>query len=397
MKRVTIRPPRLRTLEDTEGRHATWTELFYDLVFVVAVAAVGGRLLDDPSWSGIGLFAGYFIPIWWAWVSYTFYADRFDTDDFGQRILAIGQMITIALMAASISGDEATSSIAFAASYATTRVILMIMYVRARRHVPITRELITGYLKGFGAEVAIWLISIAVPEPGRYWLWALGLAVSFATPYAMRKVQATVPLDVEHLPERFGLFTILVLGESMAATIIAVSHATWSLTLVVNASLAVSAAAGLWWVYFDNMQGSVVRRVAEKPKAWKPTLWIYAHMPLTASLVVFAIGLEQAVADHISHGEHWLSAGGGALALICMGLISVANERDGASTGETAKARRRFAGAGVAVLLGVIGSSLEGGPGPGWWLAALVVVATWQVGADIYAVESAASNAEAAT
>ncbi len=224
MKYVMIRPPRLRTVEDGEGRHATWTELFYDLVFVVAVAALGGRLLADISWAGVGRFVGFFIPIWWAWASYTFYADRFDTDDFGQRVLAVAQMVTIAIMAASISGDLADSSVVFAAAYAVTRAILLIMYARARKHVPITRQLVTGYIRGFGAEILIWTVSIFTPTPARFWLWAIGLAVSFATPYTLRKIQSKVPLDIEHLPERFGLFTILVLGESIAATVVAVQE-----------------------------------------------------------------------------------------------------------------------------------------------------------------------------
>lgn len=379
MKQVSFRPPRLRTVEDGDGRrHATWTELFYDLVFVVAVAALGVRLLEDISWGGVGAFLGYFVAIWWAWASFTFYADRFDTDDFGQRLLAVAQMVTIALMAASISGADADSSVAFAASYLAARVILLLMYARARRHVEETRELLTGYLRGFSIEVAIWAISLFVPTPARFWLWALGLLVSFATPYAMRKVQSKVPLDVEHLPERFGLFTILVLGESIAATVIAVSHETWSLNLVLNAGLAVAIAAGVWWMYFDNMQGSVVRRTGERSKAWKPTVWIYSHMPLGAALVILAVGLEQAVADHLDHGGHWLSAGGFAGAFAFMATISIANERDGVRGPHHQRAQRRLIGAAIAVGLGIAFSAL-GEPDQTVWLLALAVLAAYGV------------------
>lgn len=382
MKYVMIRPPRLRTVEDGEGRHATWTELFYDLVFVVAVAALGGRLLEDISWQGVGRFLGFFIPIWWAWASYTFYADRFDTDDFGQRLLAVAQMVTIAIMAASISGDLADSSVVFAAAYAITRAILLFMYARARKHVPVTRQLVTGYLRGFGVEILIWTVSIFTPTPVRFWLWAIGLAVSFATPYVLRKIQSKVPLDVEHLPERFGLFTILVLGESMAATVVAVSGAPWSLELIVNASLAVSVAAGLWWVYFDNMQGSVVRRTGDKPKAWKPTVWIYSHMPLGAALIMVAVGLEQAVAKHLDHGEHWLTAGGMAASLGLMALINLANERDGHRGIDTDKAIRRLIGAAVVLLAGLV-VHLAGSPSPTLWLVVLLAIAVSQVASDL--------------
>lgn len=388
MKYVTIRPPRLRTLEDTKARHATWTELFYDLVFVVAVAALGGRLLANTSWAGFGVFIGFFAPIWWAWASYTFYADRFDTDDFGQRVLAVAQMITIALMAGSISGNTADSSVAFAASYVVTRLILVIMYARARKHVPITRQLLTGYLKGFSAEVVIWTISIFTPTPARYWLWAVGLIVSVATPFAMRKIQSKVPLDVEHLPERFGLFTILVLGESMAATVVAISESAWSFELVVNSALAVSIAAGLWWMYFDNMEGSVVRRTGERPKAWKPTAWIYAHMPLGASLVIVAVGLEQAVSKHLDHGEFWLTSGGMAGALGFMALINLANEKDGKRGVNTLRAIRRLLGAGLVLAAGLI-AQLVGPPHATVWLIFLLAVAVLEVASDLIIVAQA--------
>ena len=89
-----MRPPQLRTTDtEGEGRSATWLELFYDLVFVVAVAALGHRLLVDHHWGGALAFAGLFVPLWWSWASFTFYADRYDTDDLGQRLLAVAQMV----------------------------------------------------------------------------------------------------------------------------------------------------------------------------------------------------------------------------------------------------------------------------------------------------------------
>ena len=92
-------PPRLRTLDDEDERHATWLELFFDLVFVVAVAQLADGLAADPSVHGFLVFAGLFVPVWWAWVGYTFYADRFDTDDPLHRILMIAGMFGVAVLA----------------------------------------------------------------------------------------------------------------------------------------------------------------------------------------------------------------------------------------------------------------------------------------------------------
>ena len=96
-------PPRLRALEDDgDERHATWLELFFDLVFVVAVAQLADGLGEDPSVHGFLVFAGLFVAVWWAWVGYTFYADRFDTDDPPHRILKIAGMFAEPVLASVI-------------------------------------------------------------------------------------------------------------------------------------------------------------------------------------------------------------------------------------------------------------------------------------------------------
>ena len=97
-------PPRLRTVEDDDGdeRHATWLELFFDLVFVVAVAQLADGLAADPSVHGFLVFAGLFVAVWWAWVGYTFYADRFDTDDPPHRVLMLVGMFLVAVLASVI-------------------------------------------------------------------------------------------------------------------------------------------------------------------------------------------------------------------------------------------------------------------------------------------------------
>jgi hypothetical protein len=234
---VQVAPPRLRTAAEEGERSATWLELFYDLVFVVAVAILVGRLLEDITGPGVASFFGYFALLWWLWASHTYYADRYDTDDLVYRLLAAGQMVAIVVVAASLSGDAAGSTRAFAFGYAASRVLLVVMYVRAYRHVSETRALVKGYLIGFGIATAVWAASALVPDEMRVVLWAVALSIDLATPWVMRSEQARVPLDVSHLPERFGLFTILVLGESMAAVVAGLSHISWAFVPTLTAGL----------------------------------------------------------------------------------------------------------------------------------------------------------------
>lgn len=386
MRRTMLRPPCLRTTAtEAEERKVTWTELFYDLVFVVAVAGLGQRLLQDSTLAGFFAFAGLFVPLWWAWAGFTFYADRYDTDDLGQRLLAVAQMVAVALMAASISGGAAESLTAYALAYVAARAVLIVMYLRARRHVAATRSLVTGYVRGMAVAAAIWLVSVLVPAPWRYVVWVIGLAVDFATPYRLRRVQAQVPLDIAHLPERFGLFTILVLGESIAAVVAGLDHEGWTAGVAVMGALSVLIATGLWWVYFDNLDGTVVRRRADQRTAWKPTAWIYAHLPLVIALIVTSVGLEQAI---IAVGHHemgsagrWLLVGGVAGVFAMLALLHVATE-PGESSSAVAQQKwmigSRLAGSLLVVLAGLlIGASV-------WPLViALTAICALQVAGDV--------------
>lgn len=328
MSVIRVSPPQLRTKEDEGHRTATWLELFYDLAFVVAVAVIAARLVADVSWAGVVSFFGYFALLWWLWASHTYYADRYDTDDLVYRLLAAAQMVAVVVIAASLSPDVAGSTRAFAFGYAVSRWLLVVMYWRAYRHVEETRELVKGYLAGFGSAAVVWTASSLVPENTRIVLWAAALAIDLATPWVMRKQQARVPLDVSHLPERFGLFTILVLGESIAAVVTGLSHSEWAFGPTTTAAIGIGVATAMWWLYFDNARGSVVRRDASVRRTWRPTVWIYTHLLLAAGLGASGVGIEIAVAE-AGHGpmpsaDRWLLVGSVVSVFLALALIQLA-------------------------------------------------------------------------
>lgn len=358
MSLVQVAPPRLRTAAEEGERSATWLELFYDLVFVVAVAVLVERLVHDITGAGVGSFFGYFALLWWLWASHTYYADRYDTDDLVYRLLAAGQMVAIVVLAASLSGDAAGSTRAFAIAYAASRVLLLVMYMRAYRHVTETRALVKGYLTGFGIATVVWSASALVPDEMRIALWAVALSIDLATPWVMRSEQARVPLDVSHLPERFGLFTILVLGESMAAVVAGLSHISWAFVPTLTAALSVGIVTALWWLYFDNTSGSVVRRDAAVRRTWRPTGWIYTHLILAAALASSAVGLERAVSE-AGHGpmpgaDRWLLVGSVSVVLAALALIQFASTYAGSPGRQIAITR--LIGIPFLVLVGFLGA-----------------------------------------
>ena len=383
MKFAAIAPPRLRTIEESE-RTATWLELFYDLVFVAAVAMMGTRLVHEVSWAAIASYLAYFALVWWLWASHTFYADRYDTDDLIYRLLAGAQMVAVAVIAVSLSLGEAGSTQVFALGYTAARLVLLLLYARAYRHVSGTRALVRGYLIGFGSASAIWLISIFAPEPARFWLWGLAFAVDLATPYAVRKIQAAAPLDVSHLPERFGLFTILVLGESIVAVTVGLSHVAWQTSTTVVGILGLGAATCLWWINFEHLDGSVIRRRGEG-KNWRPTVWIYSHLPLAAALAMFGVSIELAIvgADHgheYPGADRWLLVVSVALAFAAMAAIQVASVRPGQDHLRAWAIRSRLAGIPLVLVIGLI-------PGLSavWTMVLVTAVCTAEVLSDLFA------------
>jgi low temperature requirement protein LtrA len=244
--------------------------------------------------------------------------------------------------------------------------------------------LVRGYIIGFGSASAIWLISIFTPEPARFWLWGVAFAVDLATPYAVRKIQAAAPLDVSHLPERFGLFTILVLGESIVAVTVGLSHVAWQTQTTLVGIFGLGAATCLWWINFEHLDGSVIRRRGEG-KNWRPTVWIYSHLPLAAALAMFGVSVELAIvgADHgheYPSGDRWLLAASVALAFASMAAIQVASVRPGQEHLRVWAIRSRLAGIPLVLVIGLI-------PGLSavWTMVLVTAVCTVEVLADLFA------------
>ncbi len=365
-------------------RTATWLELFYDLVFVAAVAMMGTRLVHDTTWTGVASYLAYFALVWWLWASHTFYADRYDTDDLTYRLLAGAQMVAVALIAVSLSLGEAGSTQVFAIGYTAARLILLVLYGRAYRHVPETRDLVRGYLVGFGAASVVWFASIIVPEPARFWLWAAALVVDLATPFVMRKKQAAVPLGVSHLPERFGLFTILVLGEAIVAVTVGLSHVSWQPSTTLVGVFGLGAATCLWWINFDNHEGSVVRRRGDQ-KNWRPTVWIYSHLPLAIALAMFGVSVELAIiaadAGHDYLGaDRWLLVGSVALAFAAMAAIQTASVRSDQEQLRRSVIINRLLGIPLLLLVGLIP-----GIGAAWTMVLVTAVCSGEIVADLVA------------
>ncbi len=286
-------------------------------MFVAAVSQLGTALARDPSAAVFARYTGLFVVIVWAWIVYTLYTNRFDTDDLVFRLAKSGAMVAIAALAVNLhrlmaGGDGA---VGFAAGYVVLRLLLLALYGRARHHVHGQgHRLADLYLAGYSFTMGLWLLSIFIPGPYRYVLWGVAMLIDLAIPirgWAVLKGRAVV---VSHLTERFGTFFIIVLGESVVAVVAGVAGLEFTVESWIVAGLCFVVVLCTWWIYFDLADTSVVGRGA------LGLVYVYCHFPLLAGVAAFGAGTKLAI-EHgaqpaLAAGTRWALAGGiGAFAL----------------------------------------------------------------------------------
>lgn len=323
-----LEPPRLRTTEDPGGeRHATWFELFFDLVFAAAVVELATALADDPTSAVFGRFAGLFLTIAWAWTGFAVYANRFDTDDLIYRLIKGGAAMATAAIAIEIptvmAGDGGT--VAFAIGYAVVRLLLVALYVRAWLHVREEgRRLIDIYIVTFTLTACLWLVSTMFPVPYRFILWGVAFGVDVCVPPFAWPTLGPSPIVVSHVTERFGQFFIVVLGQSIASVVAAVAGFQFSLEAWVLAGTCFVVALCLWWIYFDLADTSVVGR------GTLGLVFLYGHFPLFPGVAAFSAGTTLAIthADEsaLGAGARWALAGGLAAFVLSLAAMHIAAE-----------------------------------------------------------------------
>jgi low temperature requirement protein LtrA len=323
-----LEPPRLRTGADPdEERHATWFELFFDLVFLAAFGQLGDGLARDPSAGSFARFAGLFVVVAWAWVLYTLYANRFDTDDLVFRLSKSGAMLAIAAIAVNLNHAMTGrgGTVGFAIGYVVVRSLLIGLYVRAHNHVAGEGRRLTGiYLVGYSLTTGLWLLSIFVPVPARFVLWTVAMAVDLVVPTRAWAALHGHSIVVSHLTERFGTFFILVLGGSVVGAVVGVAGFEFTWESWVAAGLCFAVGLLLWWLYFDLADTSVVGRGA------LGLIFVYGHFPLLAGVAAFGAGTRLVVAEAghagLSAGARWALAGGIAAFALSLALFHVAAE-----------------------------------------------------------------------
>ncbi|WP_276248387.1 low temperature requirement protein A [Haladaptatus sp. YSMS36] len=288
-------PPRVYTTD--KPRHATWLELFFDLVYVAAIAELGGLLHDDPSVSGFLGFAGLFFIVLYTWLGFTLYADQFDTDDLFHRLGMAATMLGVIILTATIHDALRGGSVAFTLAYLLLRVLMIGMYLRAWFSIPDMRLFTEAVILSTAASAVVWASSLLVSEPWRFVIWGLSYVVGLATTTVVYVGSDTIPKPTSHYSERLGLFTILVLGETVIAIAVETSGTDWGFNSGLVAGAGFIVVLALWWTYFRHVDEWFLHRAFNEDKgAWSRVreyslVHVLSHYLVYVGIVAAGVGI----------------------------------------------------------------------------------------------------------
>jgi low temperature requirement protein LtrA len=361
-ERPLFEPPRIRSEE--EGKRPTsWLEFFFDLVFVVAVDQVARRLQHGVTGHGVIVYLALYGPIWWAWVGFVLYTDRFGTDDLGDRfltLLQIGAALVIAAAAMQATSDRAA---AFAIAYGAFRLILAARYALAAHYVHEARRECTRQSIGFALAAVVWIASAAVPAPWRFWMWGVGFGVDLLTPFASPRMHEIVPPDPDHIEERFGTFINISLGEGFVGLVEAMRDQSWSGTVLATAVLSLLVGFSIWWGFFDTLDQAPIAQVRERKQTAPYKIWIFSQLPLAAGVAAAGIAVGNLVHDAdapvLEDSSRWLVCGMVALCYAAHAIVHVAYAKAGAGRQGWLIVARKIPTIAAALLLGAFGAGLS--------------------------------------
>jgi low temperature requirement protein LtrA len=317
-----IRPAPMREF-DVGDRTATWLELFFDLCFVAAIAALADGLHSDPTLQGLWHFAALFVPVWWAWMEFTWFATAWDNDDLLHRLGMLVAMLLVIVLAAGIPRVYEGNDDLFVMAYVGLQAVLVVMFARVLPHAGDAHRFARNYLIGDAVGGLIMLSSLLVDPPLRYWVWAVAVLELMAAPIFAVRAYEGQPFDSRHIPERYGLFTIIVLGESVVVVAARLGDVRLDGGAIASALLGFGIAAAIWWSYFETVSSTSLSR----ERVGASFLWGYGHLMGFAGIAAAAIGVELAIeagaaADHgLSLATRLMLCGG--IASFLVSLVAV--------------------------------------------------------------------------
>ncbi len=285
-----------------EGERVTPLELFFDLVFVLAITQCTALMSHDPTWSGLAQGLLVLGMLWWAWVGYAWLTSVIDPEEGAVRLVIFGAMAALLIVSLCVPDAFGSLALVFALAYGAVRIAHIGLFMLASPEDDALRHSVLGL--AFSTAIAISLLVVASLFDGlaQGAIWLLALALDMGGPYLFgSEGWKLVP---GHFAERHSLIVIIALGESIVA--IGVGAGELDFGIGVAAVLGVGLAAAMWWAYFDIVAIVSGRRLidAEPGRARNEMArdsYSYLHLPMVAGIVLAALGMKKTIAHVDGH------------------------------------------------------------------------------------------------
>jgi low temperature requirement protein LtrA len=292
------RAPRLTAVLREEER-VTPLELFFDLVFVLAITQCTALIAATPTWQGIARGLLVLGVLWWCWVAYAWLTSVVDPEEGLVRIVIFAAMAGLLVAALCVPDAFGDTALLFACAYGIVRAAHIALFVIVGRGDPQFMRSTLGLAGGTATGVGLLVVASATDGLLQGVLWALALVIDMAEPYFFGA--EGWHLAPGHFAERHGLIVLIALGESIVAIGVG-AKAGVDAGVVAAAVVGVAVAAAFWWLYFDVVALVAERRLATAPvgrvqNEMARDSYSYLHFPMVAGIVLVALGMKKTLAD----------------------------------------------------------------------------------------------------
>jgi low temperature requirement protein LtrA len=284
-----------------EERRTTAVELLWDLVFVFAVTQVTALLSRDLTWAGLGRALLVLALVWWAWSAFVWAANAQDTGSPTLRLVLLLAMVLTFVVGLALPHAYDDEAPAFAAAYAAVRFLHLGLYADASRRGSASWAAIAGFGVTVVIGMALLVAGAIAGGTAQIVLWVAAAAIDYAGPawLTRERLRGLQHVAVAHFAERYSLFIIICLGESIVAIGAGATEERFDAELVAAVGLGLLITVALWWTYFDRFAEVAEERLRthHDPVLAAADAYSYLHLVLVAGIIVFAVGVKLAVHD----------------------------------------------------------------------------------------------------
>ncbi len=298
MSAATSSRPRRFQATLREESSVTPLELFFDLVFVLALTQCTALMADEPTWTGVAKGLLVLGALWWAWVGYAWLTSAVNPEEGIVRIVIFAAMAGLLVAALCVPGAFGESALLFAGAYAVVRFAqLFLLWLAGADDAALRRSVVTGLLGSTVVGVALIAAAGFADGPLQGALWALAIVLDMAGPLLFGS--EGWKLQPSHFAERHGLIVIIALGESIVAIGAGIEFGI-TFGVVVAAVVGIAIAAMQWWLYFDVVALVAERRLGRASPGKEQNeiardSYSFLHLPMVAGIVLVALGLKKTI------------------------------------------------------------------------------------------------------